>query len=89
MTYDNYMTIFQLNKAYPLRHNKQLETKKDQTGQTYLFTPTHFVFVSHATIKVIGQDERNIWCQLTFKAKSAPKWLQRCMRDVHRNLQTV
>jgi hypothetical protein len=83
------MTIFQLNKGYPLKHNRQLETKKDANGKTYMFTPSHFIFVSHTTIKVIGLDDRNIWCQLSFKAKSAPKWLQRCMRDAHRNLQAV
>lgn len=84
MTYDERMKIFQTGKGYPLTHNKELETKKDKFGKTYKFVPTYFIIVDSRTVKVLGQDKHEAWCSLTFKAKTLPKWLKRCMTDAEK-----
>jgi hypothetical protein len=82
------MKIFQLGRAYPLKHNKELETKKDKLGKTYMFMPSHFVIIDSRTVRVMGQDKHEAWCSLTFKAKTLPKWLKRCMTDAQKQVSS-
>lgn len=88
MNYDDCMKTFQMGRAYPLRHNKELETKKDAKGRTYKFMPSHFVILSNTTVKVMGQDQHEAWCALNFKAKTLPKWLKRSMQDAHKQVSS-
>lgn len=88
MTYDECMKTFQIGRAYPLSHNKELETKKDVNGRTYKFKPSAFAIIDNRTVKVYGQDNKEAWCTLTFKAKTLPKWLKRCMIDAEKQVSS-
>lgn len=87
MTYDECMKTFQIGTAYPLTHNRELETKKDKFGKTYKFIPNSFQILDHKTVRVWGQDKHEVWCNLNFKAKTLPKWLKRCMTDAQKQVQ--
>lgn len=56
-------------------------TKKDQNGRVYKFQASAFIFLDRNTIRVMGQDQHEAWCQLDFKVKNAPQWLRRGIRN--------
>ena len=74
------MTFIQIGRAYPLK-SRELFTKKNDNGKSHKFNASHFVLLPKGTIRVMGQDEHESWCRLDFKAKNAPKWLHRGIRD--------
>jgi hypothetical protein len=73
------MTIH-LQTVYPMKP-RELFTKRDKAGQIHKFVATAFVMPVQTTIRVYGLDDKGIWCTLDFKAKLAPKWLRRALRD--------
>lgn len=77
------MTIIQLGKAYPLKA-RELETRKDKHGNVYKFVASVFVMPDRNTVMVMGKDEYDAWCSLKIKAKNAPSWLRRGIRDAER-----
>jgi hypothetical protein len=77
------MTMIQIGRAYPLK-SRVLNTHKDDKGKVYTFQASHFVVLPKDTIRVMGQDEYEAWCRLDFKAKNAPKWLRRGIRDAEK-----
>lgn len=78
--YNNLMTTFVVRSPYAIT-GPMLETKKDQKGQTFKFSPSHFVVLTRDRVRVVGQAEQ-VWCAIDYKAKGVPKWLRREMTRV-------
>lgn len=75
------MTTIQIGRAYPF-DGPELRTVRDIRGKRYDFKVAHISFLRHDVVVVHGQDKLGVWCKREYKAKHAPKWLKKGIRNV-------